>query len=97
MSGAALARWGFVTPQTMNGILTNLEAAGLVARRPHPEHGRILMAFLTDEGEGLVARAHGLIEAIERRMLEGLNRDERVRLAETLRGCAEALRADTHG
>lgn len=97
MSGAALARWGFVTPQTMNGILTNLEAAGLVVRRSHPEHGRVLMSFLTDEGERLVARAHGLVEAIEGRMLEGLKRDERIRLAETLRGCAEALRADTRG
>ena len=39
LSGAELARRSLVTPQTMNAILVNLEAAGLVVRRPHPEHG----------------------------------------------------------
>src|SRR5215210_8834606 len=38
ISNAALARRSFVTPQTMNQIMLRLEAAGLVGRRPHPEH-----------------------------------------------------------
>lgn len=71
LSGAELARRGFVTPHTMNVILTNLEATGLVVRRPHPEHGRVLQACLTEIGEDSVARAHGLVEAVERRMLIG--------------------------
>ena len=41
LSGAALARRGFVTPQTMNGIVANLEAAGLVVRRADPADRRI--------------------------------------------------------
>ena len=36
LSGAALARRCFVTPQTMNGILVNLERRGFLLRRPHP-------------------------------------------------------------
>lgn len=91
LSGADLARRGFVTPQTMNAIVVNLEAAGLVARRPHPEHGRVLQAYLTETGEELVSRAHEVVEAIERRMLEGLGRDEQRWLLEALRGCADAL------
>jgi DNA-binding MarR family transcriptional regulator len=91
LSGAALARRCFVTPQTMNQILVTLEEGRLVVRRSHPEHGRILQAYLTSRGEGLLARAHRLVEAIERRMLTGLGRKEQLRLLDTLRGCADAL------
>ena len=94
LSGAALARRCFVTPQTMNQILTNLQSAGLVARRRHAEHGRILQAYMTEEGEGVLSKAHRWVGDIERRMLAGLNSDERQRLLETLRGCADALGSD---
>ena len=93
LSGAELARRDFVTAQTMNAILVNLETAGLVTRRSHPEHGRVLQAYLTGAGEELVARAHGVVEAIERRMLEGLGGDDQRRLLEALRNCADALEA----
>lgn len=91
LSGAALARRCFVTPQTMNQILVNLQGSGTVERRPHPEHGRVLSAYLTPKGEELVALAHGKVGAIEERMLAGLDREERSRLLEALRGCAESL------
>jgi DNA-binding MarR family transcriptional regulator len=91
LSGAALARRCFVTPQTMNQILTNLQGSGMVERRPHPEHGRVLSAYLTRKGAELVARAHGEVGAIEERMLAGLNREERSRLLEALWSCAESL------
>ena len=91
LSGAALARRCFVTPQTMNQILVNLEGSGMVERRPHPEHGRVLSAHLTEKGAEYVALAHGEIEAIEERMLAGLDRGERFGLLEALRGCAESL------
>ena len=91
LSGAALARRCFVTPQTMNQILANLESAGLVARRRHSEYGRILQAYTTGEGEGVLSKAHRRVADIERRMLAGLDSGERQRLLETLRGCADAL------
>ena len=91
LSGAELARRCFVTPQTMNGILVNLENAGMVKRGPHPEHGRVLRAYLTGEGEAMVSRAHAPIEAIGERMLAGLEEDERGRLLCALHDCAEAL------
>jgi len=91
MSGAALARRSFVTPQTMNGIVANLEAAGVVERSPHPEHGRVLQAHLTKRGEELVSRAHALVEAVEERMLAELGENERLKLAEALRSCADTL------
>jgi DNA-binding MarR family transcriptional regulator len=91
LSGAALARRCFVTPQTMNQILMNLQGSGMVERRPHPEHGRVLSAYLTRKGAELVALAHGEVGAIEERMLAGLDSGERSRLLEALRSCAESL------
>lgn len=91
LSGAALARRSFVTPQTMNVILARLEGAGLITRSPHPEHGRVLQAYLTDKGSNLVSRAHEKVEAVEELMLAGLSREDRLRLAETLDGFARAL------
>ncbi len=91
LSGAELARRCFVTPQTMNGIVVNLESAGLLERRPHPEHGRVLQAYLTGEGEAMVSRAHAPIEAIEERMLAGTGEDARGRLLRALRDCADTL------
>ncbi len=91
LSGAALARRSFVTPQTMNVILTRLEGAGLIERGPHPEHGRVLRAYLTGEGRDLVSGAHEKVEAVEERMLAGLSQEDRVRLAGMLNDCADAL------
>lgn len=91
LSGAALARRSFVTPQTMNMIVAKLEDACLIARVPHPEHGRVLQAYLTDEGRELVAGAHEVVEAVEEGMLGGLGLEERSRLACVLNGCADAL------
>jgi DNA-binding MarR family transcriptional regulator len=91
LSGAALARRCFVTPQTMNQILVNLEGSGMVERRPHPEHGRVLSAYLTEKGAELVALAHAVVETIEERMLADLDSEERSRLLEALENCAESL------
>lgn len=97
LSGAELARRSFVTPQTMNAILSNLEAAELVVRRPHPDQGRVLQTYLTETGEESVGRAHEIVEAVERRMLEGLSQKDRRRLLEALRGCADALEGGVEG
>src|SRR5215213_10460163 len=91
LSGAALARRCFVTPQTMNQILMNLQGSEMVERRPHPEHGRVLSVYLTSKGAGLVAQAHGEVRSIEERMLSRLDREERSQLLETLRRCADSL------
>ncbi|CAN5354996.1 MarR family transcriptional regulator [soil metagenome] len=90
-SSAELARRSFVTAQTMNRIVGNLEAAGLLHRRPHPVHGRILEAMLTEQGRALVAVAHLRVRAVEDRMLSGLGPDEQRRLLDMLRRCAGAL------
>lgn len=78
----------------MNGIVANLEAAGLVARRPHAGHGRIPQIRLTDAGRAVVRGAHPTVAEIERRMLAPLGDEERSRLLAALRACALALEED---
>jgi len=51
MSGADLARACNTTAQAMNGVLATLQRDGLIERRPHPTHGRILQVTLSSEGE----------------------------------------------
>ena len=66
-SNAALARRAFVTPQTMQAILVALERSGLVARIPHPEHGRVQTTELTAMGRGALEAASGIVAEVEAR------------------------------
>ena len=91
LSGAALARRCFVTPQTMTGIISNLISAGLIAREPDPEHGRILKTRLTARGIDLLRQAHRAVQDVEERMVGELDRAEREALADLLAQCASAL------
>jgi DNA-binding MarR family transcriptional regulator len=95
LSNAGLARRSFVTPQTMNQILARLEEAGLVERRPHPEHGRVLQAFLTKEGKKLRQDCATRVDAIEGRMVAELSEEERSWLLGMLRRCSAALWRDS--
>jgi DNA-binding MarR family transcriptional regulator len=91
LSNAELARQNFVTPQTMNVILVRLEAAGLVERRPHPEHGRILLADLTSDGRGVLSQALARADAVESCALGALNQDTRPLLLDFLTCLGDAL------
>lgn len=94
LSGAALARRCFVTPQTMNQILVKLEGARFVERQPHPDRGRVLSAYLTKKGAKRLSSAHEKIEVVEERMLAGLGRKKRARLLDALRSCTESLETE---
>lgn len=55
LSGAELARRLLISPQGVQLALTALERRGLVHRKQAPAHGRILQAFLTDQGRKVAA------------------------------------------
>ncbi|AMN41032.1 MarR family winged helix-turn-helix transcriptional regulator [Rhodoplanes sp. Z2-YC6860] len=55
-SGADVARLAMLTPQTVHGIISNLERAELISRSPHPVHGRVQVIVLTKAGRTLLAR-----------------------------------------
>ncbi|MHA3020325.1 MarR family winged helix-turn-helix transcriptional regulator [Mycobacterium sp. BMJ-28] len=55
LSGAELARRLLISPQGVLLALTALERRGLLERKQDPSHGRILKAYLTDEGRSVAA------------------------------------------
>jgi DNA-binding MarR family transcriptional regulator len=76
LSGADLARACNTTPQAMNGVLATLERGGLVERRPHPTHGRILQVMLTRDGEQRLAATTPAVRGLEDAIEEDLAPDE---------------------
>ena len=93
MSGADLARRAFVTPQTMNRIIVNLDKAGLIERAPHAKSGRVLDTRLSPAGRRLLGRCRERVDAVENTMLSGLTAAEREQLQDLLQRCADSLRA----
>src|SRR6202789_3826200 len=91
ISNAELARAAFVTPQTMQAILVNLERRGLIVRSPHPRHGRVIMTELTKAGQKAVAEGAEAAGVVERQMLSLVSAEEARLLCELLKRCAAAL------
>lgn len=91
MSNARLARAAFVTAQTMQGVLANLERDGLLARDPDSTHGRILRTRLTARGRQTVARAHRAVRPIGDVIVESFGEDRAAELAVALSRCADDL------
>ena len=81
LSGAELARRALITPQAAQLALAGLERRGLVERRPDPDHGRILRAYVTAKGRRLTGVCLADAIASEKKLLRVLDADER----ETLR------------
>ena len=75
-SNADIARLALLTPQTTNQIVTNLERAGLVRRRPHPSHGRILQVELAPAAIGLLATCKARVQSIETEMLTSVSAED---------------------
>ena len=93
MSNARLARAAFVTAQTMQAVLANLEREGIVKRGADPANARILRASLTAKGGQVLGRAHRAVAVVEDRMVASVGEEAIGPLAETLHRCAEHLTA----
>jgi DNA-binding MarR family transcriptional regulator len=68
-SNAQLAERSFITPQSANEVMMAMSSRGWVTREPDPNHGRIVVLRLTDEGRTVVKRCMKAIERIEQEML----------------------------
>ena len=91
LSNAQLARRALVSPQSMNEVLLALEQRGLVRRRAHPDHGRILQARLTAKGRALLARCDAEVHEVEARMVSDLSEHEQALLRGALLSSIRAL------
>ena len=84
LANADLARRAFVTPQSMNEVLKQLESTGLVERRRNPKNARILNAYLTRSGARIRSAVSSQVRDLEARLLRGLTSDERQTLNRAL-------------
>src|SRR5580704_18563514 len=94
LSNAGLARRAFVTPQTMNQVLRELEQKGWVGRHPDPAHARILQADLTPTGRTALRACRLAVYAVEEQMLAPLAPGDIEQFTATLRACIQALSQD---
>ena len=76
LPNAELARKAFVTPQSMNEVLKQLETSGLVQRQHSPSNARVLNAHLTQAGEKKWRSVDDGVQELEGRLLRGLTQDE---------------------
>jgi DNA-binding MarR family transcriptional regulator len=96
-SGADLARLTFLTPQTINVIVGNLEKMGAVAKSAHAVHGRILRLTATPRGLALLKRCRVRVNEIEDRLGRLAGREEERVVRRWLSAVAETLADDRSG
>jgi len=70
MSGAQLARACGVTQQSMATVLTGMQAKGLIERQPSPVHAKVMIATLTDAGQGLLDGAYQEVNVLEKAFVD---------------------------
>ena len=95
LSNSDLARGAFVTRQSMNVLLQNLEREGLVTRPAEAPVGKVLPTELTPSGRESLQKATVAVRSVELRMLSGMTEDERAGALRILRSMIDALREKT--
>jgi DNA-binding MarR family transcriptional regulator len=84
ISGVEISRQMLTTPQSVQPMLAVLERKGLIERRADPSRGRVIEAHLTEFGREVILRCRAEEPALERRLAQSLNNEERQTLIELL-------------
>jgi len=90
-SGADIARLTLLTPQTVHGIIGNLERADLIVRSPHPVHGRVQVIALTNAGRALLSRCKERAREVDTAVRAGISAEEEAVIRRWLVGLAKPL------
>ena len=77
LSNAQLARRSYMTPQSMSEVIEALESKGLIERKQHPNHKRVLPAELTATGRKVLEACEEAVAEMEEEMLRDLSPEER--------------------
>ena len=72
-ANADLASAAFITPQSMQSVLSKLEDAGHVARQPDERHGRRQLARLTSSGEVLAQQGNRAADQVEKELARAMH------------------------
>jgi DNA-binding MarR family transcriptional regulator len=97
LSGADLARLTFLTPQTVNVIVRNLQRAGAIEKTAHAGHGRILQLTVTARGMALLKRCRARVARVEDRLGRLSGRDEERAVRRWLSAVAGELGGELRG
>jgi DNA-binding MarR family transcriptional regulator len=92
LSNSELARGAFVTRQSMNVLLQNLEREGFVTRPTEAPVGKVLPTELTERGHESLKQATAAVRSVELRMLSGMTDDEQAAALRILRSMIRSLR-----
>lgn len=93
ISGAGLARACLVTPQAASSVLKSLDRRGLVERVRDDWKRNSSQLTLTPSGSRLLAKADRDAAAVEQRILDALDDNDRTTLRDLLGRCTAALRS----
>ncbi len=91
---AELSRRAGVTKQSMSEAVANLEARGLVERRPDPADGRAKLVVLTEEGQRALREGRKVVQAMHDRWTAVLGEEAMGQLVELLTVLAHRLDED---
>jgi DNA-binding MarR family transcriptional regulator len=78
---------------TLTGVVSTLEARGLVTRRPHPDDRRSVLVAATKSGERLMRKLFPQFNAQETNVSTGLDAREKRALADSLRTIQRTVEA----
>ena len=92
LSNSELARGTFVTRQSMNVLLQNLERDGYVTRASEATVGKVLPTRLTPRGRRSLEKASAAVRSVELRMLSGLSQNEQSDAFRILQSMIRGLR-----
>jgi MarR family transcriptional regulator, temperature-dependent positive regulator of motility len=85
LSGVELAAVCGVTKQALAQILDKLEKRGALVRKRTPGMGRLLRAYLTDEGEILARQVTELVDELQAEALTHVSGPDGARIGDLLR------------
>ena len=71
-SNAQLAERSFITPQSANEVMSAMASRNWITREPDPNHGRIVVLRLTDEGREVLHHCMDTVRVLETQMLSGI-------------------------
>ena len=74
---SSLSREIHIDTSTIAGVLSRLEARGLIQRRLSAQDRRLRLLYLTDEGAALLKQASAAVLDMQKWLVEPLSTDER--------------------
>ena len=89
LSNAQLARRSYITAQAMHQVVNGLEERGLIVRRISPDHGRIQLIELTDDGIAILKACDEEVTRLEERIFGDLGDAGENRLRDLLQAAID--------